>query len=196
MRTVALIVAVALVAVVASVNGQRTTDAALNKLAVEFAAAFNAKDAAKVASFYTDDAVLMPPGQPMRTGRRSIEAHYQAQFALGDATLRLTPLESVVAGEIAFEMGTANISLGSLTDDGKYVVIYKRVGTDWKIAYDIFNSDQLTPSNRNLNSVVPVRAPVPSRHTRLARISASGYTVPRQVTPPRMTASNAERQMM
>jgi ketosteroid isomerase-like protein len=43
------------------VHGQGKTDPTLNKLAAEFEAAFNAKDAAKIASFYAEDGVAMPP---------------------------------------------------------------------------------------------------------------------------------------
>ena len=41
------------------VQGQGKTDPALNTLAAAWAAAFNAKDAAKIASLYADDAVVM-----------------------------------------------------------------------------------------------------------------------------------------
>jgi hypothetical protein len=66
--------------------------------------------------------------------------------------LRLTPTESSIAGEQAFEAGTYSIVVkpgagqgatgkGSVVDSGKYVVVLKRVGGEWKIAYDIFNSN-------------------------------------------------------
>ena len=152
MRTVAVSVSVALLVVAALVHGQERRDPALDRLASEFAAAFNAKDAAKAAAFYADDAVLMPPNQPMIRGRSSIESYYQRGFAQDVTNLRLTPMESAVAVAQAFEAGTSSLLLrnGSSTfprsapvsDHGKYVVIYKRVGGHWKIAYDIFNSDE------------------------------------------------------
>jgi len=149
MRTVTLIVAVALMAMPGVTRAQAKTDPVLDKLATEFAAAYNAHDAAKVASFYADDAVLMVPNEPMTKGRKNIEAHYKEDFGRGAVRLRIRPVESVVAGDRAFEVGTATATLGPLSDDGKYIVIYKRVGSEWKIAYDIFNSDQTEPSTRN-----------------------------------------------
>ena len=149
MRTLALTVGVVLLAVPCSIRAQAKTEPVLDKLATEFAAAYSAHDAAKIAAFYANDAVLMPPNEPMIKGRDSIEAYYTEQFARGGVRLRLSPLESRVTGDRAFEMGTAIATLGSYSDNGKYIVIYKRVGRDWKIAYDIFNSDQTEPSTRN-----------------------------------------------
>ena len=148
MKIVVLAVAVVLVGVSAFLHAQAKTDPVLDKLAVEFAAAYNAHDVAKVASFYADDAVLMPANEPMISGRTGIEAYYKEQFARGGVRLRINPLESRVTGDRAFEVVAALVTLGSLSDAGKYIVIYKRVGRAWKLTYDIFNSDQTQPSTR------------------------------------------------
>ena len=125
---------------------QGKTDPALDKLVVEFEAAFKAKDAAKVASFYAEDAVMMPPNEPSVKGRKAIEAHYANEFKQGFTNLDLNPTESAVSGQQAFEAGTSSIVLpDGRTDKGKYLVVYKRVGADWKLAYDIFNSDAPPP---------------------------------------------------
>ena len=132
------------------------TDPALDKLNAEFVAAFSAKDAAKLASFYTEDATLMPPNAPMVKGRPNIEAFWRSAFDAGMSNLKLRPFDSAVSGDQGYEAGTATIDLkpagkdagaaagGSarpVTDASKYVVVFKRVGADWKMAYDIFNSD-------------------------------------------------------
>jgi uncharacterized protein (TIGR02246 family) len=143
------------IAVVAggAVLGQRKTDPALDKLTAAFAEAFNAKDAAKVASFYTEDAVLMPPNEARVSGRSNIEAWFKKSIEQGLTNLRLSPTESSTAGGQAFEAGTYTLTVGSgssqttggggssVNDKGKYVVVWKRAGSDWKLAYDIFNSD-------------------------------------------------------
>lgn len=133
------------VLITGSAHAQGKTDPALDKVAREFADAFNAKDAARVAALYTDDAVLMPPNLPAVRGRADIEAYYKAGFAQPMGRLMLQPVESSVAGSTAFEAGVANVIMGNASagdvDKGKYVVIYKRAGNAWKIAYDIFNDD-------------------------------------------------------
>jgi ketosteroid isomerase-like protein len=121
---------------------QGSRDATLNQIAEEFAAAFTARDAAKIASFYADDAIVMPPSQPMVRGRENIEAYFRNGFAQGGGTLRLQPMESSILGSRGFEVGTSSLVMGPTAESaGKYVVIYERVGNDWKISYDIFNND-------------------------------------------------------
>lgn len=145
-------VAVVVIAIAGFASPGRTqgkTDPALDKLAKEFVAAFNAQDAAKVASFYADDAVVMPPNVPLVKGRTAIEAHFKRDFQQGVSNLQLRPLESTTTGGQAFEVGTSTITIktgtGTMTESGKYLTLFKRVGSDWKISYDIFNSDQAPP---------------------------------------------------
>jgi ketosteroid isomerase-like protein len=146
---VACAVALLIVAVAGSA-GQQKTDPALDKLAAAFAEAFNAKDAARVASFYADDAIVMPPDQAMVRGRRNVEAYYARGFRQDISNFRLLPIESAITGAHGFEAGTSTLTERKasstrgpdvITTDGKYVVIYKRVNGQWKIAYDIFNND-------------------------------------------------------
>ena len=133
------------------------TDPALDKVVAEFVAAFNAKDAAKVASFYSEDATLMPPNAPMVKGRPNIEAFWRSAFEQGMSNLKLRPFDSAISGEQGYEAGTATLEIRTagkeagaaakpgaappVTDTSKYVVVYRRVGADWKMVYDIFNSD-------------------------------------------------------
>jgi uncharacterized protein (TIGR02246 family) len=157
------IAALVLVAIAVGVAGlaQGKTDPALDKLNAEFVAAFNAKDAAKVASFYTEDATLMPPNHAMVKGRPNIEAYWRGAFEQGMTSLALRPMESAIAGSQAFEAGTATVTIktggspttpggvssgGVVSDTSKYLVVFKRTAEGWKMAYDIYNSDQPAPT--------------------------------------------------
>ena len=146
--------------VVALVSAQAKTAPPIDKFDAEFMAAFNAKDAAKVASFYTEDAVFMPPNKPIARGRSAIEAHFKQAFTTqGVSSLKMTPIESRISANDAFEAGTAIVTIsrgtsltltgvggnGSQTQNEKFVTILRKVGGQWKIAYDIFNSDQPPP---------------------------------------------------
>jgi len=122
-------------------TAQPKTDPALDRLANAFAEAFNANDAARVASFYAEDAIVMPPDQSMVRGRSNIEAYYARGFRTEVSGFRLAPMESAKIGAHAFEVGTSTLTERRGASDGKYVVIYRRVRGEWKIAYDIFNND-------------------------------------------------------
>jgi uncharacterized protein (TIGR02246 family) len=140
-KLAAVLSVVTALVVTAIVQGQGKTEPALNKITADFAAAYNAKDAAKVAGMYAQDAVVMPPNEPMVKGRAAIEARLQQEMKEG-LKLQLTPTESAIAGSQAYETGTVTVTLsGGQTLKEKYLVVYKRVGSDWKIAFDIWNSD-------------------------------------------------------
>jgi ketosteroid isomerase-like protein len=151
-----LVVAVVAIFTPFVLPAQGKTNPILDKVIAELVAAFNAEDAARAALLYTDDAVLMPANMPMIKGRAAIEGHLKKEFAAVDMTLQLKPIESMIEGSQGFGMGTSTFTpkgggvsqaaAGARTaDTGKYVLVFKRVGTDWKIAYDIFNSDATTP---------------------------------------------------
>src|SRR5439155_21836549 len=138
----AALVGAAIVAFAATSDSQGKRNPALDKLAVDFQAAFNARDAAKIASMYTSDAVLMPPNRPMVKGRADIEAYYRAGFTGDFSDVKILPFESIASGNLAFEAGASTIVLPGpdgrpRTPVEKYVIVYKRAGKDWKIAYDI-----------------------------------------------------------
>jgi uncharacterized protein (TIGR02246 family) len=146
----AVVVAVAMaIGFTGASSGQGKTDPALDNLAKEFMTAFNAKDAAKIAAFYADDAVVMPPNHAIVKGRAAIETYFKGEFKQ-DMNLQLRPMESSAAGTHAFEAGTSTVTIkdsgAAITDNGKYLTVFKRAGSDWKIAYDIFNSDQAPPA--------------------------------------------------
>jgi hypothetical protein len=58
----------------------------------------------------------------------------------------LTHTESTISGDTAYDVGTYTQRLstrdGMVDDTGKYIVMLKRTGRDWKIAYAIHNSDR------------------------------------------------------
>jgi uncharacterized protein (TIGR02246 family) len=107
-----------------------------------------AGDASTVAAIYREDAVLMPSECPLLRGRAAIGQYYREWFK-GPAKVTaftFTHLESPVLGETAYDVGTYRQTLslgasGTVNVAGKYSVILKRSGGEWKIAYLIFNSD-------------------------------------------------------
>ena len=126
------------------------TDPVLSKLAKEWADAFNAKNAAGVAALYTEDATVNPPNEAAVQGRKNIQTWVQKMIDQGMNKMVLTPTESAISGNIAYEAGTYSATVTSpgskpVTDKGKYVVVLKQAGGSWLLAHDIFNSDLPPP---------------------------------------------------
>ncbi len=110
---------------------------------VEWAATYNAGDAAGVAAIYEENATLMPPGTANVVGRAGIEEAIGGFFAvLKDMTLVTD--EVIEAGDHAIEIGRAVYTAigadGSETPTSdKYVVVWHK-GEDgvWRYLVDIF----------------------------------------------------------
>jgi len=119
--------------------------ATIEKLNDAWTAAFNKGDAAAVAALYTEDAYVLPPGSEMVKGRAAIEAFWrQAAQQMGDA--KLTTVDVLPLGRSAArEIGTVTLKTKSQPPQevvGKYVVVWRKIGRDWKLATDIWNTDK------------------------------------------------------
>ena len=95
-----------------------------------------------MASLYTDDAIALPNGSAMVQGRAAIEAMWKGILAehVGDpklTTLDVKPLGPSAAREIGtFCLKTKGPRPQEVS--GKYVVVWEKVGNDWKLATDIW----------------------------------------------------------
>ena len=125
---------------------------AINSLRDEFIGLDNASDAAGLARLYTNDAVLMPPNQAAVTGNQAIESWFQTTFDQFTTEFTVASEELEVVGDWAFDWGAYMTALtpkagGEPTEDrGKYIVILrKQVDGSWRIAHDIWNSDNPAP---------------------------------------------------
>jgi uncharacterized protein (TIGR02246 family) len=138
MRMTAL-VAVLSAALIAPAAAQKANIEAANAKWIEF---FNKGDFDGVASLYTNDAVALPPGSAMVKGRAAIGAMWKGMAEqVSDpkiTTLDVKRLDPTAAREI----GTFSLKTKGPTPkevSGKYVVIWQRIGRDWKLSSDIWN---------------------------------------------------------
>jgi uncharacterized protein (TIGR02246 family) len=117
-----------------------------------FKAAVNARDFAKVASLYAEDAVLMPPNGETISGRSEIEAYWRKLLEQEFTVASTASIDASVSGSLGYETGTYEISLKlpggqSISDKGKYMNVMKRASDGhWYLAYDIWNSSLPMPS--------------------------------------------------
>jgi len=103
---------------------------------------FNKGDFDGIALLYTDDATAFPPGSAMVKGRAAIGAMWkQMAEQITDpkvTTLDVKPLGPSAAREIGtFSLKTKGPAPQDVT--GKYVVVWEKVGSEWKLAADIWN---------------------------------------------------------
>ena len=138
MRRIALAVVV-LAGLAAPAAAQKAEIEAANAKWVAF---FNKGDFEGVASLYTADATAFPPGSAMVKGRAAIGAMWKGMAEqVTDpkvTTIDVKRLGTAAAREIGtFSLKTKSSPPKDVT--GKYVVVWEKVGKDWKFANDIWN---------------------------------------------------------
>lgn len=137
--------------VAAASQSSKQNDASIIERADAYLKAVEAGDPRAVAGMFDDDAILMPPYQRLLRGRLAIQHFYEGwcHSPMKPASFSFDHLEATASGDSAYDVGTYKMTIPvrpgrDVNDTGKYTVILKRSGSDWKIAYLIFNSDSPT----------------------------------------------------
>lgn len=139
MRSIPLVIAF-VISLTAPASAQKAEIEAINTKFMEF---FNKGDFSGIASLYTPDATALPPGSAMVQGRPAIEVMWKGMAEqVGDpklTTVDVKPLGPSAAREIGtFALKTKGATPQEVT--GKYVVVWEKIGNDWKLSTDIWNA--------------------------------------------------------
>ena len=100
-------------------------------------------DTAGIGSLYTSDAKLLAPMGPTIPGPSGIISAFAGMLKGGVAkaelkTLNLWGSEAMLSEEGTYDLFSKD---GKEIDKGKYIVLWKKEGGNWKFFRDIFNSD-------------------------------------------------------
>jgi ketosteroid isomerase-like protein len=126
----------------------------LNK---EFAMSFETRNFAPVAEMFTEDAVMLPPRRALVSGRADIESYWSRARRVKDLVFESETV-TTLAGDVARDIGTFRMRLEPgrarrerLAESGeggesqprelagKYVFVWRKVGSDWKVETSIWN---------------------------------------------------------
>jgi uncharacterized protein (TIGR02246 family) len=136
----------------AEVNSTAAVDAGADEQAIRgqvdrWLQLVKAKDAAGIAELYAEDGAVMPPNAPIGKGRAAIQQTWASMMRTPGFDLTFAPEQIVVSssGDVALDRGTYSLTIArdgtTQTDTGKYVVVWRKIGREWRAAADIFNSD-------------------------------------------------------
>lgn len=108
----------------------------------QFESAFARGDAQAVADLYADDAMLLPAGKDFVKGKDAIRQFWQSAMDQGVRQVKLTILEIEDCAETAVSTGEYSLMSqeGQSIDNGKYMVVWKQHGHDWKLYRDIWTT--------------------------------------------------------
>jgi uncharacterized protein (TIGR02246 family) len=104
----------------------------------------------KFLTFYADDASVLPFNAPLVTGKNNIRKFLTQLFSKPGCAVTFAPTKIEVAksGDVAYEIGIAQITLNDpqghrTTTPAKYVVAWRKNSNhQWKAVADIFNTDK------------------------------------------------------
>ena len=112
-----------------------------------FVAAYNRGDAAGLAALYTEDGQMLAPNAPLMTGQEAVQGFWQAVMDMGIEKAAIFTGEVEGHGDTAIEVSNYKLFAAGdqELDQGKFIVIWKKVHGDWKLHRDIFNSSNPPP---------------------------------------------------
>ena len=110
-----------------------------------WAAAQNTKDVNALMAMYADDAVSMPDGEPMLTGKAAIQKKQEADFAKPSkfASVAFETMDVYAQGDVVTEVGKTMYkdAAGKTIGGGKYIAVFEKRDGKYLCIREIYNAD-------------------------------------------------------
>lgn len=118
-------------------------DAILNNID-NFSKACVGADHDKLALLYSADGKIFPAGEDIKIGHDAIKKRWKLPRGMKLISHKVTPREIRIIDDYAYDYGYYAMTIvdkkGRETPSkGNYMIIWKKVGSDWKIYLDIWN---------------------------------------------------------
>lgn len=128
----------------------------LRNLDAKLGKAIDGKDAAAIAAFYAEDAILMPTAEPIIKGKAAITEEWKHILAIPafQNESKLGGVQVASAGDLAYTYGSYRSRLmgedGKITmEPGKWLTIWKKQPDGgWRIVVDTYNTDIPPPDHK------------------------------------------------
>jgi ketosteroid isomerase-like protein len=119
----------------------------IKEMEVKWVAAFKQRDFATIEALHAADGLLLQSNSPPIEGPKAIVAVWKSWGELPNVEVLFGPnrIEASTSGDMAYDYGWYTFAFdtdnGRVTDKGKYIVVWKKIGGKWKVAADIFNTN-------------------------------------------------------
>ena len=88
---------------------------------------------------FIEDAYLLPNNGDLIQGRAAIKSFWENNVKMVKHLKLTTKNVQSLKGDAALEIGTSTNTTNGQQIEGKYVILWRKAGSKWKIAVDIFN---------------------------------------------------------
>ena len=147
MKTKALVILTLGLAAASICLADTKIEQAIRDLDEQWSKAAGAKEVDKTVSFYSDDALVMPPNGPTAASKEAIRALWKDLLTDAIVSWKAKKVEVAQSGDLAWVSGSYEVTLNdpsgtTVNDRGKYLAVWKKQadGT-WKCVSDMWNSD-------------------------------------------------------
>jgi len=114
-----------------------------------WSASVKSGDVNRIVSFWTDDAIVMMPGEPIRRGKGEIAPFVEQSLKTPGFSISWEPIEGTISksGDIGYLIERERMTFpdghgGIIQRIGRGVTVWKKQPDDsWKMVVDTFNSD-------------------------------------------------------
>lgn len=105
----------------------------------------NASDYKMIGESYTKDAKIFPNNLKIIEGTEDILGYWKLPEGIKIINHKIDPIEIKIMGDEAYDYGTYQGTTKKadgeeITWKGKYVIVWKKIGSNWKMYLDIWNS--------------------------------------------------------
>ena len=120
----------------------------LGQMNRDFTQALLAKDAVAAAKLYDINASLLPPNEPIITGRANIQSYWQGLIDAGLIDAKVKTITAGSDGDLGYEIGTFELKIKGedgtvIIDKGKYTEILKRnTEGKWISLYGMWSANE------------------------------------------------------
>jgi len=124
----------------------------LGQMNMDFAQALTSKDAVAAANLYDENASILPPNEPIVSGRDNIQTYWQGAIDAGIIDASVETIDAKCNGDLGYEIGTFSMRfLGpngdTIVETGKYTEILERNAEGkWNSTYGMWSSNEPTPT--------------------------------------------------
>jgi len=148
-RTLVLTLTLGLATSAVCLAGNTKAEQALRDADAAWSKAAGSKDLDKTMSYYSADAIVLPPNAAIATTKEEIRKIWQDMLASSGLVIswKATKVEVAKSGDLGFVSGTYELTMNDASgkpviDRGKYVEVWqKQADGKWKCGTDTWNSD-------------------------------------------------------
>ena len=95
-----------------------------------------------IMDLHSTNAIQMPPNAPPVIGKEALRKQWAGMIESMDASFESTEAHVAASGDMAYDIGTVTINGPEGPIPAKYLMVWTREDGEWKVAVDMFSTNQ------------------------------------------------------